>query len=125
MEHIIAECSSPGQKEVWKLIKMFLEHHSILWHPPTMFNILACVTPVFKLPGGNRDIGKECFYQIIISLSIQTIWNAQCEKNSSFLPEEIHNRWLKRINKRLDLDCLMTCKHFSRKALGKDLVLRI
>ncbi|KAK0436131.1 hypothetical protein EV421DRAFT_1716134 [Armillaria borealis] len=78
-----------------------------------MSNILACAAPVFKSQSGHRESGKECFYQIVVSSSVQTIWNAHCERviqcdNAPFSSEEIINKWKKKINRRLELDCLMT-----------------
>ncbi|KAK0201952.1 hypothetical protein DFS33DRAFT_1462420 [Desarmillaria ectypa] len=118
MKHILTKCSSPGQKG----------RRGIPWNPPTISNILACTSPVFKSAGGNRDSGKERFYRIVVSSAGQTIWNARCERviqreNTPFPTEEIRNRWKKKMNKRLDLDCLMTRKRFDKKALGKDLVI--
>ncbi|KAF8918527.1 hypothetical protein CPB85DRAFT_1213633, partial [Mucidula mucida] len=38
-------------------------------------------------------------------------------------PEQVKNRWKKMINKRLELDCLMTHRRFGKKALSKKKVL--
>ncbi|KAK0443025.1 uncharacterized protein EV420DRAFT_1622933 [Desarmillaria tabescens] len=129
MEHILTSCTTPGQKEVWDLTKTLLEKRKIPWHSPSMAMIQTCVVPVFKRRNGKCDSGKERFYRIIISSSVQVIWNARCERvigrqNSPFTPDQIRNRWLKKINKQLELDRLMTYKHFGKKALPKDIVLR-
>ncbi|KAK0216892.1 hypothetical protein IW262DRAFT_1276232 [Armillaria fumosa] len=94
MAHIMTECSSPGQKEVWELTRKLLEKREIPWHLLSMANILACMVPIIKAPNGNRDSGRECFYHIIMSLSMQVIWNARCERviqndNSPFSPVQI------------------------------------
>ncbi|KAK0476122.1 hypothetical protein IW261DRAFT_1339830, partial [Armillaria novae-zelandiae] len=128
MEHILVKCSSPGQKEVWDLTKSLLEWRNITWHTPKMSNILACAAPSFTSENGRRENGKERFFRIVVSSAVQTIWNARCERviqreNAPFTSEEITNRWKKKINRRLELDCLMTRDRFGRKALKKDLVL--
>ncbi len=113
MEHILMRCSSPGQNEVWELTRKLLELKDISWHQPEMSNVLACAAPVFKSQSGHRESRKEHFYRIVVSSSVQTIWNAHCERviqhnNAPFSSEEIINKWKKKINRRLELDCLMT-----------------
>ncbi|KAK0209606.1 hypothetical protein IW262DRAFT_1281551 [Armillaria fumosa] len=129
MAHIMTSCESPGQKEVWELTKSLLEKRGIQWRPLSMANILSCAIPIFKTLNGGRDKGKERFYKIVVSSSIQVIWNARCERviqndNTSFSPVQIQNRWLKKVRKRLELDCLMTRSRFGKKALQKELVLQ-
>ncbi|KAK0183551.1 hypothetical protein F5146DRAFT_1010429 [Armillaria mellea] len=75
MDHIMMLCKTPGQKEVWDLTRKILEKRGIQWQPPSMGNILSCSVPVFKSRNGIRDGGKERFYQMIMSMSIQIIWN--------------------------------------------------
>ncbi|KAK0470740.1 hypothetical protein IW261DRAFT_1345199, partial [Armillaria novae-zelandiae] len=94
MAHIMTECSSPGQIEIWELVGKLLEKHGIPWHPPSMANLLACAALIFRAQNGNRDSGREHFYCIIMSLSMQVIWNARCERviqnnNSPFSPVQI------------------------------------
>ncbi|KAK0468843.1 hypothetical protein IW261DRAFT_1345740 [Armillaria novae-zelandiae] len=129
MDHILLRCSSPGQREIWELTKKLLEMRGIPWHQPEMSNILTCAAPVFKSQSGHRESGKERFFRITISSSVQTIWNARCERviqrdNAPFSNEEIINKWKKKVNRRLELDCLMTRERFGKKALSKDLVLK-
>ncbi|KAK0196121.1 hypothetical protein F5146DRAFT_924126 [Armillaria mellea] len=93
-----------------------------------MGNILSCSVLVFKSRNGIRDGGKEQFYQMIMSMSIQIIWNTCCEQviqndGLPFLLTQICNRWLAKVCKHLELDCLMTQDQFGKKALQKDLVL--
>ncbi len=80
MEHILTECSSPGQKEVWELTKALLEKRRITWRTPSMATIQSCAIPKFKKQNGMRDSGKERFYRIVMSTSAQVIWNACCER---------------------------------------------
>ncbi|KAK0477472.1 hypothetical protein EDD18DRAFT_1312745 [Armillaria luteobubalina] len=109
MEHIMTLCKTPGQKEIWNLTRKILEKRGIQWQPPSMANILSCSVPVFKSRNGIRDSGKERFFRIIMSMSIQIIWNTRCERviqndGTPFSSTQICNRWL-------------------AKALQKDLVL--
>ncbi|PBK84287.1 hypothetical protein ARMGADRAFT_1048260 [Armillaria gallica] len=129
MCHILTECSSPGQKEIWELTKELLEQRDIPWCNPNILLILACTSPTFKSQNGHREYRKERFFKIVVSSSVQTIWNTWCERviqqdNIPFTPEEIRNRWMKKINRRLELDCLMTKERFGKKALRKDLVIQ-
>lgn len=96
MEHILTECSSPGQHEIWQLARSLLERRGIPWHPPSLATILTCAIPEFKHPTGYRDSGKERFFRIVMSSSAQTIWSARCERviqneNIPLPPKKVRN----------------------------------
>ncbi len=80
MCHILTECSSLGHKEIWELTKELLEQCDIPWRNPNMSSILACTSSTFKSQNSHREYGKECFFKIMVSSSVQTIWNSQCER---------------------------------------------
>ncbi|KAK0209861.1 hypothetical protein IW262DRAFT_497642 [Armillaria fumosa] len=93
--------------------------------PLSMADILACAVPVFKTNDDTRDCEKERSYRIVMFSSIQTIWNARCERViQQILRTTTDTKQMKKINKRLEMYCLMTCQGFDRKALQKDLVIR-
>ncbi|KAF9021559.1 hypothetical protein BDZ89DRAFT_957347 [Hymenopellis radicata] len=124
LEHILTKCTSPGQKEVWQLAKSVLENRLIPWREPSLATILSSPMPVFKDWNDKRETGKERRYRIVITSSAQVIWNARCERiiehaNAEFTTDQIQNRWRKKINRRLELDCLMTRKRFGKKAIPK------
>ncbi|KAF8909537.1 hypothetical protein CPB85DRAFT_1221995 [Mucidula mucida] len=128
MKHILTECSSPGQKEIWEMTKDLVENRLIPWRTPSVATILSSVKPIFKNWDDKRESGKERFFRIVMTTTAQVIWNARCERviqknNAEFSPEQVKNRWKKMINKRLELDCLMTHRRFGKKALSKKKVL--
>lgn len=130
IEHIMTACSMPGQKEIWDLTKLALEQREIPWSPPSLATVLTSTSSVLKSLAGNWDSGREHFYQIIMTSSVQVIWNVRCkqviqQENVLLHPEYIQNMWLKKINRKLELDCLMMHDCFRKKALQKDHVMRI
>ncbi|KAF9018689.1 hypothetical protein BDZ89DRAFT_959830 [Hymenopellis radicata] len=124
LDHILTKCKSPGQAEVWELAKHVLEDRMIPWREPSIAAILSSPMPVFKDWDDKRETGKERLYRIIMTSSAQVIWNSRCERiieygNAEFTANQIKNRWKKKINRRLELDCLMTRKRFGKKAIPK------
>ncbi|KAK0463302.1 hypothetical protein IW261DRAFT_1347940 [Armillaria novae-zelandiae] len=127
MSHILTACESPGQKEVWGLAKTALEKKGVEWHAPTLGLLLACCLPMFKSEKGKRESGKERFYRIIISISIQVIWGLQCRRvisggNTPIQLNIVEKTWIKVINDRIEIDCLMTRKKFGWKAPNPQII---
>jgi hypothetical protein len=77
-------------------------------------------------------IGANRLYRILVSESTFLIWKLRCTRiielgeNEMLWPskQEIHNRWIHVINRRLALDQAMTNTRYGKKALDKSLVLR-
>ncbi|KAK0421779.1 hypothetical protein EV421DRAFT_1724225, partial [Armillaria borealis] len=94
---------------------------------PTVGLLLASGLPTFKSENGKRDAGKERFYRMIMTISIQVIWSLRVKRvvdneNAPFTANAVEKTWLKSVNDRLDLDCLMTNKRFGKKALKHEVV---
>jgi ribonuclease HI len=122
MEHILTKCDVPGQTEVWKLA-------SELWSmktgeelsKPVMGQIMSCAA-IKK-----RDAGTTRLFRILVSESAHLIWRLRNERviraKDAASSREIHNRWLKSINNRLNLDCALTNGvKYGKKAIKKELV---
>ncbi|KAK0467448.1 hypothetical protein IW261DRAFT_1346353 [Armillaria novae-zelandiae] len=127
MSHILTTCESPGQKEVCLLAKNILEKKGIEWRAPTLSLLLACCLPTFKSEKGKRESGKERFYRIIMSISIQVIWGLRCkqvisEENTPVNPSVVERTWTRAINDRIEIDCLMTRKKFGWRALKPQVI---
>ncbi len=127
LDHILMECRSPGQKEIWRKTKQLLERKGIEWRAPTLGLLLASCLPVFKSEKGKREAGKERFYRIVMTISIQTIWSLWVRhvvenENAPFPADVMVKTWLKAINDRLEMDCLMMNSSFRKKALKHSIV---
>ncbi|KAK0421829.1 hypothetical protein EV421DRAFT_2012316 [Armillaria borealis] len=127
LSHILTECESPGQKEIWMKTKLILARRGIQWRTPTVGLLLASGLPTFKSENGKRDAGKERFYRIIMTISIQVIWSLRVKRvvdneSAPFTASAVEKMWLKSVNDRLELDCLMTNKRFGKKALKHEVV---
>ncbi|KAJ7742028.1 hypothetical protein B0H16DRAFT_1676242 [Mycena metata] len=112
-EHIILECGRPGQEQVWKLVKeLWAKKHSN-WPPLSLGTILDCGLAVFKDEEKKAIPLAARLYRILITESMYLIWKLRCEcviGRSGEPPAEnkIHNRWVRTINERLEIDISLT-----------------
>lgn len=114
MNHILAECSNPGQKEVWELARQLWAKRSDHEISPSIGTILGCGLANFT-HDGKPNTGKNRLYKIIISESAYLIWKLRGKTHSI---AEIHNRWVGTMNQRLAMDCILTNKNaYGKKAL--------
>ncbi|KAK0240999.1 hypothetical protein EDD85DRAFT_763089 [Armillaria nabsnona] len=107
--------------------RSILAKRGIEWRTPTLGLLLASCLPTFKSENAKRDAGKERFYRIAMTISIQTIWSlrVKCVVDNTDVPfsaSTVENTWLRAINNRLELDCLMTNKRFGKRALKHGVV---
>ncbi|KAJ7164576.1 hypothetical protein C8R43DRAFT_1086077 [Mycena crocata] len=119
MEHILIQCEAPGQERIWELA-------SELWKlktgenlcKPVVGQIMACGAIAKGTPSTTQ------LFRILVSESAFLVWKLRNErviqeKDPASL-REIHNRWLKTINNRLQLDCVMTnVRKYGKKSLKK------
>jgi len=83
----------------------------------------------FKKENGRPDTPKNRLYRILMSESAHLIWTLRCERrirnenDYDHSERAVRNKWYKKINDRLQVDCLLTNKYlFERKALKTKLV---
>ncbi|KAJ7640020.1 hypothetical protein DFH06DRAFT_1138022 [Mycena polygramma] len=121
MEHILTQCSEAGQKEIWDLA-------SEMWRLKTGKDLRPTIGQI--MAGGVLkcgDPGTTRLHKILITESAHLIWRIRNERviqeKGSASAVMIKNRWLKIINNRLAIDCVMTDKFkYERKALKTSLV---
>ena len=130
MEHILTECQATGQAEVWKLAEELWVLQGLPWIKPRFGTILGCGLAEYQR-GNHKLIGANCLYAILISESAHLIWRLRCKWKISEgaalekIPsdEEVRVTWLRTINRRLQLEMLMTDKvRYGNKALKPTLV---
>ena len=130
MAHILTECNTPGQREVWDLTKEILLKRHNYWPPvDNLDTIMGCGMTKFLFKTGQHKLGAEQLYRILITESTHLIWKIRCEciiehpRDKWHTPKEIKNRWHCAINKRLALDQAMTNKRYETKAISTKIVL--
>ena len=131
MTHILTECSAPGQREVWSMTKDVWEAKHSIW--PAINNlgtIIGCGLAKFTSKTGRRKFGAERLYRILMTESAHLIWKIRCERvfgkndrRQGYTTQELKNRWLSVINKRLALDQAMTDRKYATKAISTKVVL--
>jgi ribonuclease HI len=80
----------------------------------------------FKKDDGKPDAAKNRLYRILMTESAHLIWVLRCERRitNGDNPQNLHteeavrNRWHRKINERMQIDCLLTNKFlYENKAL--------
>ena len=132
MEHILTECRASGQEEVWKAAEELWALRGLPWVQPRFGTILGCNLANFHSERSNRKLpGANRLYAILISESAHLIWRTRCkwkitnEAALDRLPpaQEMRDTWVKNINRRLQLERLMTDNiKYGKKALKATLV---
>jgi len=133
MEHILTECKASGQEVIWNLAKELWALRGLPWVKPRFGTILGCGLGDFRdehdknvqLAGANR------LYAILLSESAHQIWRTRCkwrisdEASMEKIPteQEVRASWIRNLNRRLQLERLMTDKlRYGQKALKARLV---
>ncbi|EIM86443.1 uncharacterized protein STEHIDRAFT_28039, partial [Stereum hirsutum FP-91666 SS1] len=131
MRHILEECQAPERERIWSLARELCEQKGIAWPQMTIGTILTSGLANFKTERGKRRPGANRFFQILVTSSAHLIWVLRCERRitredgDNFSEQEVHDRWVARINARLDLDRVATNKtRFGKKALRPSVVLQ-
>ncbi|KAJ7708427.1 hypothetical protein B0H16DRAFT_1345069, partial [Mycena metata] len=103
LQHILLECPSPGQSEIWKLAEKFWKQKYSEWPGMSMGLLLGSSLAIFKDGNGKPQPAKSRLYRILVSESAHVIWKLRCDSviGRGGVPpttNEVHNRWVKIIN---------------------------
>ncbi|KAF7789323.1 hypothetical protein EIP86_000267 [Pleurotus ostreatoroseus] len=112
MEHILTECSAPGQCEVWHLTRNLWERSGREWLPLTFGTVIACGMALLTSAEGNPLPGPSRLYRILVSEAAHLIWAQRRRRviehddDPAHHPtrREIHGRWRRAINSQLAVD---------------------
>ncbi|EIM91167.1 uncharacterized protein STEHIDRAFT_48353, partial [Stereum hirsutum FP-91666 SS1] len=129
MEHILVNCDTPGQKEVWRLTELFWRQKlPSRWIKPSIGSIAGCALIHFSDQEGKSKPGADRLYRMLIAMSARLIWKLRCERvirtEEDHSVREIQNRWRKEVDVRLRMDRAMTHPRFEKQALSTNAVLR-
>ncbi|KAJ3714177.1 hypothetical protein C8R42DRAFT_591672 [Lentinula raphanica] len=126
MEHILLECTCPGQQVIWDLAKQTWSHQKSQWVTPSLGTILACGAINLRTPDDKRAPGDSRLFRIIVSESAHLIWKLQNERvingTDPISVERITKRWRTAIEGRYKLDCTLTSNRFGKRQLAKKTV---
>ncbi|KAJ7909935.1 hypothetical protein B0H13DRAFT_2233002 [Mycena leptocephala] len=118
MEHILLQCTRPGQAEIWKLAEKLWLMKDDTWPALSMGE------------NGKNSPATARFYRILITESLYLIWKLRCEcvisrDGEAPSAHEIHNRWVSQMNERLSIDRALTnrIKFGKQYSLAPSLVL--
>ena len=133
IEHILTECKASGQDEIWKLAEETWTLRGLPWVRPRFGTILGCGLADFH-PEDNINktlTGANRLYAILMSESAHQIWRARCKWRITDgaaldkIPtaQATRETWIRNINRRLQLERLMTDRSkYGKKALKAKLV---
>jgi hypothetical protein len=113
MEHILLQCTIPGQQVIWNLARQLCLKKK-RWPRISYGTILGC--SLTKMTDNVYKKGDNRLFHILVSESAHLIWKLRCERRithndspvGQLAPAEIHNRWLQIINSRLTMDRILT-----------------
>ncbi|EIN07783.1 hypothetical protein PUNSTDRAFT_20626, partial [Punctularia strigosozonata HHB-11173 SS5] len=131
IEHILTDCEGSGCYIIWRLAEsLWRRKTSKPWPGNAYGTIMASCMASFE---DDKDGSVSRFYKILIATSAYMIWVIRCERRiqRGEHPEkrhtrtEIHNRWVAKINQRLNLDRAMANgSRYGTKALARKTVLK-
>ncbi|KAK1217608.1 hypothetical protein PQX77_019729 [Marasmius sp. AFHP31] len=131
MTHILTECETPGQKEIWRLTGKIWKNKGAKpeWRTPGLGAIIGSGLARNRDAEENKTSAKgiERLWRILVTMAAHLIWVLRCERvlnknNAPFTVEEVENRWKAELNARLDLDRRATNKKYERKAVSAETV---
>jgi ribonuclease HI len=126
LEHIITECVSTERVTTWDTANQLWRLRYDKDLPTSEGATLGSGLANFKKDDRKPDAAKNRLYRILMTESAHMIWVLRCERRitnqenpHNFHTEEaVQNRWYKKVNERMQIDCLLTNKFlYENKAL--------
>ncbi|KAJ6566536.1 hypothetical protein B0H19DRAFT_1209608 [Mycena capillaripes] len=128
LEHIMLECSAPGQQQIWQLAETLWRLRFTPWPRLNWGLLLGCALAKLKSAKGHPIPAQNRFFTILVSTSMHLVWKLRNERvlgtSGSATHNEIQNRWMAMINSTLKRDKLLTNRiRFGSLAINKQLIL--
>ncbi|PBK69093.1 ribonuclease H-like protein [Armillaria solidipes] len=111
MEHILLDCSIPGQERIWQLASELWGKKGREWPTLSLELVLGCAMYDPRDNENKKLSGAARLYRIL-----------RCERRIAKEDDEITGRWLYAINQRLTLDRLSANpRKYGKKAIKKEI----
>lgn len=132
MEHILMECSAPGQRTAWGVAKELLGRKGVELGEVRLGLALGGQAVDVLDSNGKVRVGATRLLRIIVSETARCIWVLRCERviawedipEKSHSDDEITNRVTAALTSRLTMDCsLANMRKLGRKTPSKNVVL--
>ncbi|KAI0708428.1 ribonuclease H-like protein [Earliella scabrosa] len=131
LEHILLECSAPGQREVWNLVWAAVRERGLPQIPLSLGAILGAPLLSIAEMLEKKVKAADRFYQTIVLVSAHLIWCLRCERVIQWAGEperrhlavEIERKWKRIVERRVIMDLARTSGRFGKRALRRELVL--
>ncbi|EJD43436.1 hypothetical protein AURDEDRAFT_24457, partial [Auricularia subglabra TFB-10046 SS5] len=126
MDHILFECTAPGQDAVWKEVRNLWERTGLQWPGVNFGTTFGCGKMTVRDQDGRVLAGPSRLFRILVSEAAFLIWKIRNERRikNQDDPEkhtsepEIVNRFRATIERRFRIDVNMTSrKRYKAKAL--------
>ncbi|KAH9849959.1 hypothetical protein C2E23DRAFT_736462 [Lenzites betulinus] len=132
MEHILTECSAPGQAHVWGLVRELLERRGVRDLPLAFGALMGAPALTLNGPNGQPMTGASRFARLLLTESTHLVWKLRCQRviDDNFRPgvdhslREIENRWWDMVNRRLLVDQVLVARRKKINGLSRSLVLK-
>lgn len=130
--HILMECSAPGQSAAWSVAAALLRRRGVDIHPISCAQTHGGHAYSVSDDSGELRSGATRLARIVLTEMAYLIWVLRCERVIGRAGEEVdrttdeivRNRWLWAINKRFHMDCALTSKaRAGRMVLSPDTVM--
>lgn len=129
MEHILTKCQSGPRTMIWRLTEQLWRKKYPKWPTPNFGTILGIGSVDLRDIQGCSSAEASRLYRILTSESAYLIWRMRCERRirrgdnkQAHTPQEIKARWYHTVNKRLQIDRMMTSLTLSDRAIDPYLV---
>ncbi|KAL1685820.1 hypothetical protein GGG16DRAFT_65541 [Schizophyllum commune] len=80
LQHILTECTAPGQHDIWDRTTQLCTERRLLCPTISMGTILSCALMVVRDDEGKPKPGDSRFLQILVSESAYMVWLARNER---------------------------------------------
>ncbi|KAH0580613.1 hypothetical protein H2248_002102 [Termitomyces sp. 'cryptogamus'] len=128
LDHIMSECSCPGQSQIWNLASEFWNKRTGKTFPSlNISSVIGLMLLAQQKEGEVSSEGLARLRKILIVESAYLIWVIRCERVISkddmpFSPVKIENRWKEMVAKRAELDFKMTSARYGKWAAIRPLI---
>ena len=129
--HIMVDCKSSEWRIIWQALNKIWRRQ---YDKDLLISegvVLGCSLACFKMENSKPNVVKKSLYRILVSEAVHQIWVLRCERQirgeddleGNHSKHAIQNRWYGKIDRRMQIDCLLTNTYlYKNKALKMKVV---